>query len=143
MEESVEKDTRLINIYLKIHQKKALTLDDLGYLAEYDPECFRKTCENVVYNLPEAKAIMEPAEAEPAPEEPTPEGYDRQSIEMILENLKRLEVDEFPVSDDLDTDVVKRLLGNLYMELLYPHDDKYQFIDMADSEEKPVFDKKA
>ena len=47
------KDTRLVNIYLKIHHKQPLTMDDLAYLAEYAPECFEKTCKNVVYNIPE------------------------------------------------------------------------------------------
>lgn len=28
------KDTHLVNIYLKIHHKKVLTMDDLRYLAE-------------------------------------------------------------------------------------------------------------
>ena len=46
-------DTRLVNIYLKIHNKQPLFLDDLRYLAKYDPECFEKTCRNVVYNIPE------------------------------------------------------------------------------------------
>ena len=46
------KDTRLVNIYLKIHHKQPLTMDDLAYLAEYAPECFEKTCKNVVYNIP-------------------------------------------------------------------------------------------
>ena len=35
----MEKDTHLVNIYLKIHNKKTLTMDDLAYLAQYAPEC--------------------------------------------------------------------------------------------------------
>ncbi len=58
------KDTRLINIYLKIHNKRTLTMDDLGYLAKYDPECFEKTCKNIVYKIPEIKSIMEPDTSE-------------------------------------------------------------------------------
>ncbi len=61
----MEKDTRLINIYLKIHHKRTLTIDDLNYLAEYDPECFKKTCKNVVYNIPETKPIMIPDALKP------------------------------------------------------------------------------
>ena len=63
------KDTRLINIYLKIHHKRTLTMDDLGYLAAYDPECFEKTCKNVIYKVPEIKSIMEPEAAAPQKEE--------------------------------------------------------------------------
>ena len=54
------KDTRLVNIYIKIHNKRDLTIEDLNYLAKYDPECFEKTCKNVVYNVPDAKQILRP-----------------------------------------------------------------------------------
>lgn len=138
----MEKDTRLINIYLKIHNKKILTMEDLGYLAEYDPECFEKTCKNVVYNIPETKSIMEPTTSESLNEEPKPELSDRQNIEKILENLKRMEINDFSVAN-IDTDKVKGLLGNLYMELLFPHNDEYTFINAADNGNISFFDKKA
>ncbi|MDE6750559.1 MAG: hypothetical protein K2K21_16090 [Lachnospiraceae bacterium] len=134
------KDTSLINIYLKIHNKKPLTVDDLRYLAEYDPECFEKTCKNVVYNIPEVKPIMEPEISEPLKNElmvqPLKNEFEAevvewQGIEKILENLKRLEISDIPISD-VDADKVKNLLGNLYMELLFPHNDKYTFVNMAD-----------
>lgn len=137
----MRKDTRLVNIYLKIHNKKPLTMDELRYLAEYDPECFAKTCKNVVYNIPETKSIMEPVAFEPSKEEPEQKPSDRQNIEKILENLKRLEVNDFPVTD-VDTDKVKSLLGNLYMELLFPHNDKDTFMNMAENERASLFDKK-
>lgn len=127
------KDTRLINIYLKIHNKRTLTMDDLGYLAEYDPECFEKTCKNIVYKIPEIKAIMEPDIQEVLADEPEPEFSEWQSIDIILENLKRLEIEDFPVAN-IDTDTVKSLLGNLYMEMLFPHNDKYAFVNMADGD---------
>ena len=136
------KDTRLVNIYLKIHQKKTLTMDELGYLAEYDPECFAKTCKNVVYNIPETKPIMEvPAPGDPNDDKKT-ELSERQNIEKILENLKRLEMNDYPVSS-VDTDRVKSLLGNLYMELLLPHNDQEAFMDMTGLESGSLFDKKA
>ena len=135
------KDTRLINIYLKIHNKKTLTMDDLAYLAEFDPECFTKTCKNVVYNIPEAKPIIESAVQETLSDEAESESFGWQSIEKILENLKRLEISDFPVSN-IDTEEVKNLLGNLYMELLFPHNDKYTFMNMADSVNS-LFDKRA
>lgn len=136
------KNTHLVNIYLKIHNKKNLTMDELGYLAEYDPECFAKTCKNVVYNIPETKSIMEPIASASSSDETEPEPSDRQNIEKILENLKRLEFNDFPVTN-VDVDKVKSLLGNLYMELLFPHNDKETFIKMPDSEITPSFDKKA
>ncbi|MBP3476440.1 MAG: hypothetical protein J6K48_09010 [Lachnospiraceae bacterium] len=138
----MEKDTRLINIYLKIHNKKILTMEDLGYLAEYDPECFEKTCKNVVYNIPETKSIMEPTTLESLNEKAKEEFSDRQNIEKILENLKRMEINDFSVAN-IDTDKVKGLLGNLYMELLFPHNDEYTFINAADNGNISFFDKKA
>ncbi len=193
----MEKDTRLINIYLKIHHKRALTIDDLNYLAQYDPECFKKTCKNVVYNIPETKPIMIPDALKPAQrkgQDPgrgssqvdgrnpkqgslqrgktnqgiglpegdeanqvtgslrkdetdsgltsTPESSDWQDIEKVLENLRHLEMHDFPVAD-IDADRVKDLLGNLYMELLFPHNDDYPFMNMMDQLNEPTFDKRA
>ena len=134
-------DNYLINIYLKIHNKRTLTMDDLSYLAEYDPECFEKTCKNVIYNIPEIKSVMEPEIPEASGDESEPEAYEWQSIEKILENLKRLEIHEIPVAN-VDTDEVKNLLGNLYMELLFPHNDQYTFVNMADNSHASVFDQK-
>ncbi len=135
------KDTRLVNIYLKIHNRKVLTMDDLGYLAEYDPECFVKTCKNVVYNIPETKPIMESAPAEAARDEPGPEVSERRNIEKILERLKRLETNDLP-DISVDNETVKSLLGNLYMEMLFPHNDRDTFMNMADAGNKPCFDKR-
>ena len=100
-------------------------MDDLGYLAEYAPECFEKTCQNVVYNIPETKPIMEPVEREVQEDE-----------------AKRMEMNDFPVAD-IDVDKVKSLLGNLYMELLFPHNDKDTFMNMANHGNTSSFDKKA
>lgn len=136
------KDTHLINIYLKIHNKRTLTMDELGYLAEYDPECFAKTCKNVVYNIPETKSIMEPIASASTYNETELESSEQQNIEKILENLKRLELNDFPVTN-IDVDKVKSLLGNIYMELLFPHNDKDTFIKMTDNEIISTFDKKA
>lgn len=136
----MEKDTRMINIYLKIHNKKSITMDDLRYLAEYDPECFEKTCKNVVYNISETKSL-EPAAAAAFPAETQQEAFNPQNMEQILQNLKRLKINDFPIGN-IDTDEVKNLLGNLYMELLFPHNDNYTFIDLADSGNVSLFDKK-
>lgn len=145
----MEKDTRLVNIYIKIHNKRTLTMDDLKYLSKYDPECFEKTCKNIVYKMPETKEILQPkAEQEgtalvpsrPVPplEKPLP---DQQQIEAVLENLGKMELKELPV-EEVDSDTVKELLGNLYMELLFPHNDREKFFSMEESEELSVFNKK-
>lgn len=142
----MEKDTHLVNIYLKIHNKRSLTISDLRYLAKYDPECFEKTCKNVVYNVPEAKAVMESDVKEytikrSAKVGTTLDSGKQWNIEQVLENIKRLEVNELPVAD-VDAGKVMNLLGSLYMEMLFPHNDKEAFIDMP-TYDKPLFDKKA
>lgn len=136
-------------------------MHDLSYLAQYDPECFEKTCKNVVYNIPEAKPIMLPESPESVtdPElsripgalqtletlqgqEQVTELPEWQSIAQVLENLKHLEMEEFPVAD-IDADRVKSLLGNLYMELLFPHNDDYPFMMMTGEVNEPTFDRRA
>lgn len=136
------KNIRLVNIYLKIHHKKPLTMDDLAYLAEYDPECFAKTCKNVVYNIPETKPIMDPPASLVPDEETVPEISERQNIEKILRNLEHLDLKDFPAAE-IDTEKIKSLLGTLYMELLFPHNDEEMFFSMAGNDKGSLFDKKA
>lgn len=168
------KDTHLVNIYLKIHNKRTLTMDDLRYLAKYAPECFEKTCKNVVYNRPETKPIMEPGlpaspntgttldqkdntEATPPTalgqintyqDTSAPDGQlttdaptEQSLIEAVLENLAKLEANALPVSNIRATEV-KDLLGNLYMELLFPHNDMPSFFSM-EWDTTPHFDHRA
>ena len=56
----MEKNIRLADIYIKIYNKRPLTLEDLTFLAKYDRECFEKTCQNLFYNIPEAKELLQP-----------------------------------------------------------------------------------
>lgn len=160
-------DTRLVNIYLKIHNKQPLFIDDLRYLAKYDPECFEKTCQNVVYNIPETRPIMEPVvetrkvakkESISMPEQIGSDKKrtlveesasvsresveERPDIETILDNLKRLERDELPVSD-MDVEKVKNLLGNLFMEQIFPHNDRDTFMELYPGKKSSFFDRKA
>lgn len=140
------KDTRLVNIYIKIHNKHTLTMEDLKYLSKYDPECFEKTCKNIVYKIPKAKEILQPETEEPRKAaEPTPifekAPTDKQRIEAVLSNLREMELKELPV-EEVKVDEVKELLGNLYMELLFPHNDRERFFGIEDREELSVFNKK-
>ncbi len=165
----MKKDMRLVNIYLKIHNKSSITVDDLRYLAQHDPECFEKTCKNVVYNIPQSKPIVDPevtqidgaaktagagiagaktvgtetvgtrfdAVADTAPWD-EPSTFDARKV---LRNLKKMEIGE-TLFADVDFEQVKNLLGNLYMELLFPHNDEEEsFFDLM-SEEMPRFDSK-
>ncbi len=143
------KDTRLVNIYIKIHNKRTLTMEDLKYLSKYDPECFEKTCKNIVYKIPEAKELLQPKEAQgktglrPLPPVPLMEKSvpDQRKIEEVLSNLGKMELQELPIAD-VSTDTVKELLGNLYMELLFPHNDRERFFSMEESEDLSIFNKK-
>lgn len=139
----MEKDNHLINIYIKIYNKKTITMDDLRYLAKYDPECFRKTCKNVVYNIPESRPVMEPIEDNVSNVVETQEQTEREfDVLTILDNLKNLESDK-PIFANVDAERVKNLLGNLYMELLFPHNDKEAFIYEEKGDSEPTFDMKA
>ena len=121
-------------------------MEDLRYLSKYDPECFEKTCKNIVYKIPEAKEILEPQAEEPSqPAEPVPifekAPTDKQRIEAALSNLRAMELKELPV-EEVKVDEVKELLGSLYMELLFPHNDRERFFSIEDREELSVFNKK-
>ena len=52
-----------------------------------------------------------------------------------------MEVEDLPILD-VDSDTVKELLGSLYMELLFPHNDRERFFSMEESENVSVFNKK-
>lgn len=144
----MEKKMGLINIYLKIHQKRELSWEDLEYLARFDPECFEKTCKNVVYNIPQAKPVILPEE-EKSEEKFLPARIESKKEEKnyfvnhILNNLRNMEFKQLPIAE-LDVDRVKNLLGNLYMELMFPHNDREDAFFSAMGEEKgTLFDKKA
>lgn len=140
------KDTRLVNIYIKIHNKHTLTMEDLKYLSKYDPECFEKTCKNLVYKMPETKEVLQPESKSPK-QLPAPvpifekQPPDKERIEAVLSNLKQMEMKELPV-EDISADTVKDLLGSLYMEMLFPHNDRQRFFNMEDHEEVSLFNKK-
>ncbi len=135
----MRKDTHLVNIYLKIHNKSTLTLDDLRYLARYAPECFEKTCQNVVYNMPEAKPLMMQDDSGESAERQLPQVSERQKIENVLTKLKHMETNDMHIAN-VDVDNVKSLLGNLYMEMLFPHNDKDSFFDVSSEESPSSFD---
>ena len=143
----MEKKMELLNIYLKIHQKRDLSWEDLEYLARFDPECFEKTCKNVVYNIPQAKPVILPKEEKTEPElafdETEKDNEEKVSwVKQMLEKMKHMEVKQVPVSE-LDIGRVKTLLGDLYMELLFPHNDKDSFFSATGEEKGSIFDKKA
>lgn len=142
----MEERTRLINVYLKIHQKRDLSWDDLECLALYDPECFEKTCKNVVYNIPQTEKVIFHKEEKqltiPLTENKKNQKENQFSIEQALKNLKRMEGRQMPFVD-FDLDRVKNLLGNLYMELLFPHNDKDNSFYVSGEETGSIFDKKA
>ena len=141
------KNTELLNIYLKIHQKRKLSWEDLEYLARFDPECFEKTCKNVVYNMPQAKPVIfqeqKTEEKMKVQKEDDTQEEKRFFVGQLLENLKNMDPSQLPMVD-FDLERVKNLLGNLYMELLFPHnDDKESFFSPMGEEKGSIFDKKA
>lgn len=135
------KNAHLANIYIKIYNRQSLTMDDLDFLAKYDPECFEKTCRNMVYKVPETKEIFQPPlAAEETEHVQQPLTRKEERVDDILMRLKKMELKELPVQQ-VSAGEVKELLGNLYMELMFPHNDKEQYFDMKKSPEKPRFNK--
>ena len=53
-----------------------------------------------------------------------------------------MELKEFPI-ENINTEEVKELLGSLYMEMLFPHNDIEKFFNMAGYREDSTFNKKA
>ena len=70
-----------------------------------------------------------------------PEQPDKEQIAQALSNLKQMEQEGLPVGE-MDVDTVKNLLGNLYMEMLFPHTGRAKFFSMEDQEYLSVFNKK-
>lgn len=149
------KNIRLADIYIKIYNKRPLTLEDLTFLAKYDRECFEKTCQNLFYNIPEVKEFLQPEPKEnPTNQQEKPASFKASAkageeepdqtarIQTLLENLKKMEWEEFPMPD-LDTDKVKNLLGSLYMEMLFPHNDKYRYFQLEEEADSSIFNQKA
>lgn len=152
----MEKNVRLVNIYIKIHNKQALTMDDMTFLAKWDPECFAKTCHNLVYNLPETEKLMQ-AEKEQEVEHveqplPPPEPVDvhipaepvmseRERIQNFFANLRKLEHNDLKVQD-VSVENVKSLMGNLYMEMMFPHDDKESYFNVQTDPKDSIFNKR-
>lgn len=162
----MEKNVRLADIYIKIYNKQTLTMDDLVFLSKYDRECFEKTCRNLIYNIPDAKKLME-AKAKEEPsfqkagmetekeaekeiekeigekiKENAKEESGRDEVGILLENLGKMEWEEFPIQN-ISTDHVKNLLGSLYMEMLFPHNDRYRYFQLEDHVDSSIFNKKA
>lgn len=145
-----EKDMNLVNIYIKIHNKQVLTMDDLAYLAKYNPECFQKTCDNLIYKVPEAKKLVK------SPEEAPPQETNRNSISeaerahfdamvgdwaqdrgkilRFFENMRKLEASEANNLQNINLNQVKELMGNLFMESLFPHNGMQGYFDVREED---------
>ncbi len=155
----MEKNARLADIYIKIYNKRPLTMEDLHFLAVYDRDCFEKTCRNLLYKIPEAEKLMQSeskdvkklAEEELSKEVKT--SGDRKEtagnienakpdIGALLENLKKMEWQELTVQN-ISESRVKNLLGSLYMEMLFPHNDRYRYFQFDDHTDESTFNRQA
>ena len=88
----MEKMQKLASIYVKIYNKRTLTIDDLTFLAKYDPECFAKTCENLIYKIPETRELMTQELATQEPEEiQMAEEADAQAAQRTEDDRQKIE----------------------------------------------------
>ncbi len=153
----MEKNVRLADIYVRIYNKRPLTLEDLIFLAKYDRECFEKTYQNVIYNLNDAKEksgvkrhldiakqqkTVFQKEKEERQEETKQKPDQKQDIKAMLGRIKNMQKEAFAVSE-LNADHVKNLLGSLYMEMLFPHNDRHRYFQLEDHVTSSTFNKKA
>jgi len=149
------KDMKLVNIYIKIHNKQVLTMDDLAYLAKYNPECFKKTCDNLIYKIPETKTLVKSPEKAPAAEKtqnnaPTSarnpfevtadeKARNERMILQFLKSLKEIESSKISTLQSVDVNQVKDLVGNLFMENLFPHDGLQGYFDVHNEDSTSTF----
>lgn len=145
------RNSRLADIYVKLSNKRPITLGDLEFLEKCDYECFEKTCKNLVYKDPEMKQLMQKKninskqqqemDKQVISEEMVQEEEisEQEKIANLLENLRKMEGYEFGVQKT-KADNVKQLLGSLYMELMFPHNDKEKTLLMKEQEEYSGFD---
>ena len=114
----MEKNAKLASIYVKIYNKRTLTIDDLTFLAQ----------------------MAEEADAQAAQRtEDDRQKIEEEHIRQLLLNLRDMK--EMPVNQ-VDPDRVKNLLGSLYMEKLFPHNDKNRYFEMPEEPGKSIFNKK-
>lgn len=159
--DSMSENAELANIYIKIYNKRPLTMDDLAFLAKYDRECFEKTCHNLIYNVPETEKLMKKDTSDSEKKEAAVQeevevvagevidtytemtvSENKVEIETLLENLKKMEGQAIGLQK-LNVENVKHLLGSLFMEMLFPHNDRDKTFQMAAEEEGSTFDKQA
>lgn len=150
-----KKDLKLINIYIRIHNKKVLTMDDLAYLAQHNPECFKKTCDNLIYKMPEAKKLVAPPKENPISEEKQHPAEDtrrnlfeataeeklqaKRQIMQFFESMEKIESQEMGSLQNIDVTKVKELVGDLFMENLFPHSGLQGYFDMHEEESAHTF----
>lgn len=144
---SEAKDLKLVNIYIKIHNKKVLTFDDLAYLARFNPECFKKTCDNLLYKIPDAKSLAESASEQTAHDRipAVAAAHESNVIELTaderlqIENLiiqffdgmKGLESGEIDTLQNIDASHVRELMGDLLVDDPAPRKGRDMYFDFA------------
>lgn len=132
-----QKDLKLVDIYIRIHNRQVLTMDDLAYLAKYNPVCFKKTCDNLIYKKQETKVTEKTAAEIPektivarvrrntSPKtgrssfEVTAEDklQNNRVMEQLMESFKKIESGGFgrvSTLQNIDMSQMQELLGDLF-----------------------------
>lgn len=143
----MDNKARLANIYIKIHNKLTLTISDLEFLSKYDPECFEKTCKNVLYKIPEVREIVTVKESDIAHQTKKGENIsawdkEKAEIETILARIRQMEVHELMVHN-VSVEHLKEVIGTIYMEEMFPHNDHERYFSLEAGESGSIFNMKA
>ena len=90
---------------------------------------------------PEEIQMAEEADAQAAQRtEDDRQRIEEEHIRQLLLNLRDMK--EMPVNQAGSWDRAKNLLGSLYMEKLFPHNDKNRYFEMPEEPGKSIFNKK-
>ena len=129
------------NLIYNIPEAKELMKPVLDEIPESRSE---KPKEDGIHSQAQPKMQQKDASGETAVKEEASEseGEDQAlKISALLDNLKKMEWQELP-APNLDAGKVKNLLGSLYMEMLFPHNDRYRYFNLEEDSHRSIFNRK-
>lgn len=124
----MKKEKRLKNLYIRIHKRYPLTLNDLLFLADYDMECFVKTYRNLILDAPVRRIFHKNIEITQAPIT-VDEDY-RKRIASLISEMHSNKVNS-DVVVGIKPEAVMALIEE-YAEAASPQSRKYQYYSLVE-----------
>lgn len=128
----MEQEKRLKNLYWRIHSGYSLTMNDLLFLAEFDPVCFIKTYSHVVLNEPVERIWDKPIEEIAMPFASSAE-LNQQNIDLLISQIKAGTI----TSDVMRAIGVPTVLSLIeeHEEVLNPQTRQYQYYNVLEPQQ--------